>query len=202
MTNNYTFNDDTYDDIMIKLSSDLNNRIKKLKRKFNYEDIIIVCIGSDKIVGDSYGPLVGSNLVDRELPPNVGVYGVIGNTINATNIHKFLCKYNSEINRKLVIAVDATVSSCDNFKSITISNEPIYPGKAIGKVLPKVGDISLMGIIANLYSCVSLNNTFRNVDKKDIIEMSNMTADVTTMALWQDYNENINRDKKYALFRN
>lgn len=201
MTNNYTFNDVTYDDIKMKLSDDLSNRIKKLKRKFNYKDIIIVCIGSDKIVGDSYGPLVGSNLIDRELPSNVSVYGIIGNTINATNIYRFVCEYRSEMDRKLVIAVDACISYNDNFKSITISNDPIYPGKAVGKVLPKVGDISLMGIIANLYSCVSLNNTFRNVDKKDIIEMSNMTADVTTRSLWQDYNENIDMSKKYALFK-
>ena len=56
----------------------------KLKKIFKEEDVIIVCIGTDKHVWDSLGPMVGSMLQDY----NIKVYGNLNNPITAMNVEE------------------------------------------------------------------------------------------------------------------
>lgn len=49
----------------IPFSIALNNHITYLNKKF--EDLVLLCIGTDKITGDCLGPLVGSKLKQREI---------------------------------------------------------------------------------------------------------------------------------------
>ena len=50
----------------IPFSIALNNHITYLNKKF--EDLVLLCIGTDKITGDCLGPLVGSKLKQRKFP--------------------------------------------------------------------------------------------------------------------------------------
>ena len=47
-------------------SNALNKHIAYLNKK--YEDLVLLCIGTDKITGDCLGPLVGSKLMQQNFP--------------------------------------------------------------------------------------------------------------------------------------
>ena len=54
--------------------TDFNNLIDKQ----NYKDLIFVCIGTDRITGDCFGPIVGSILINKQYTykiPNIAIIG-------------------------------------------------------------------------------------------------------------------------------
>ena len=59
------------------------------KKKNNYKQIALLCIGTDKMTGDCFGPLVGTKLMqlleDYNIY-NVNIYGSLEKNINYTNI--------------------------------------------------------------------------------------------------------------------
>ena len=67
-----------------------NNSIeisKCLKTNYNSKVPVIVCIGSDLVVGDSLGPYVGSKLVNS-IGNKAYVYGTLKSPITAKEIEK------------------------------------------------------------------------------------------------------------------
>ena len=50
----------------------------------DYSNVIILCIGTKRIVGDSVGPLIGENIKYLE-NEYIKIYGALENTINFNN---------------------------------------------------------------------------------------------------------------------
>ena len=108
--------------------------------------IIFICIGTDRSTGDSLGPLVGEKL---KFSPksNVYVYGNLENPVHAKNIENTLEEVNKNFKSPYIIAIDACLGSLDSVGKIIIEKKPIYPGMAVNKDLPPVGDLSIMGVV-------------------------------------------------------
>jgi putative sporulation protein YyaC len=122
------------------------NQVGSIHKKFT--NIHVVCIGSDRATGDSLGPLVGTFLTENKVCKDyIRVQGTLGDTVNATNIYRVtdeIDTYNS-----LVIAIDASFGSFNSsVGDIIVCDTPLYPGAAVGKDLPPVGDISIIGIVS------------------------------------------------------
>lgn len=118
-----------------------------LKIAGNEADIQILCIGTDKIIGDSLGPLVGHILAKEHAFP-FPVYGTLQNPVAATNLSKVWEK----IKNNYTIAIDAAITCYEDRKGfVTIDPEPLQPGEAFKKKLPLVGDISIKGIVMHQY---------------------------------------------------
>jgi len=49
--------------------------------------------------------------------------------------------------KPFIIAIDACLGSEQNVGHISVQNGPIFPGKAVKKQLPPIGDISVKGIV-------------------------------------------------------
>jgi putative sporulation protein YyaC len=123
-----------------ELLHDLNQSI--LNSNKSYETIAFICIGTDRCTGDSYGPMVGSML--KGLQSNqIKVYGTLHEPIHANNLSETLNSINLE--NALVVAIDACLGN--SVGEIIIQNKSIKPGAAVGKSLPQVGDISIMGVV-------------------------------------------------------
>lgn len=120
----------------IKIGNYLSNYITK--------NTAIICIGTDRCIVDCLGPLVGTMLENKKV--KIKVYGSLKEPIHAVN---FLRKI--EIIKSWgytnLIAVDACLSERKRQGLIEIKEGAISPGKGIGKILPKVGDLSIIGII-------------------------------------------------------
>lgn len=130
-----TFYDD--DDAVFLISNFLKNIAE--------EKFLILCIGTDKYIGDSLGPLVGTMLEKMNLA--CPVYGTLENPIHAVNLRKQLAYLEHAYPKHQIIALDACLGSDDSVGSIQLRNGCLFPGKGVGKKLPAVGDISIVGIV-------------------------------------------------------
>lgn len=119
--------------------------VDSLKRKIsvNKEDIIFVCIGNNKIVGDSLGPQVGDFLKNR-LKDNL----VLGNKKKNICKNADLIEFNSVIRNKFIIAIDSAFSFPNLIGEIFITEGPIFMGNAFNKDQGAIGNVSIKAVVA------------------------------------------------------
>lgn len=132
---------------------------------------VILCIGSDLSVGDSLGPITGTKLKQQLAGLNCYVYGTLSKPITAHEV-----KYMNDFLKLThpnspVIAVDAAVGLAGDIGLIKVARRGLKPGSGANKKLQKVGDVSIMGIIAeqsvfnySLFSATRLNVIYRMSD--------------------------------------
>ena len=106
---------------------------------------IIVCIGTDKCIGDCLGPLVGTLLKENSFP--IPIYGTLANPIHALNLEKSIYEIKRIYPCSTIIGIDACLGDTNSIGEIHVRDFPIHPGKGVGKMLPDVGDVSIIGII-------------------------------------------------------
>lgn len=159
---------------------------------------VVLCIGSDLSIGDSLGPITGTKLKSSLSGLNCYVYGTLAKPITAHEV-----KYMNEFLKLThpdspIIAVDAAVGLAGDIGLIKISRRGLKPGSGANKKLAKVGDVSIMGIIAeqslfnySLFSATRLNMIYK---------MSEIIAEgITSFML--DYIQNSNVKGAYDLLR-
>lgn len=132
---------------------------------------VILCIGSDLSVGDSLGPVTGTKLKEKLKNLNCFVYGTLARPITAHEI-----KYMNEFLKathpnSTVIAVDAAVGASGDIGLLKVSKGCLSPGSGANKKLSRVGDISIIGIVAeksvfnySLFSATRLNIVYKMAD--------------------------------------
>ncbi|KHD38159.1 hypothetical protein NL50_01225 [Clostridium acetobutylicum] len=108
------------------------------------EDIVILSLGVDTLVGDSLGPLVGSILKRNGIP---NVYGTLDRTVNAYNIIRILDEIHEKFKNPYILVVDAAVTAENNANDIVLRNGGFTPGFGVYRQLPTVGDFSLVGVV-------------------------------------------------------
>lgn len=126
-----------------KLNSSLLEMIRAVQKP--YEDITVLCIGTDRSTGDCYGPLTGYMLSQISLI-DFNLYGTLKKPVHALSLPEVLSGIDT--NNSLIIAVDAGIGDAGMVGSIGVSYGPVRPGSGLGKTLPSVGDISITGIVA------------------------------------------------------
>lgn len=109
------------------------------------EDIIILCIGTDRATGDCLGPLVGEHL--REMVPQVPVYGTLAHPVHALNLEETIQEIYEEHANPFIIAIDASLGIPEHIGYATLSKTPLIPGKGVNKKLPAIGNLSITGIV-------------------------------------------------------
>ncbi len=141
--------------------------LKKILPEINGAPVI-VCIGSDLSVGDSLGPVTGTKLKEKLKGLNVYVYGTLSKPITAHEI-----KYTNQFIQNThpdstVIAIDAAVGTAGDIGLIKVAKRALKPGSGANKRLAKVGDVSVMGIVAekslfnySLFSSTRLNMVYK-----------------------------------------
>ena len=116
------------------------------RHKTAWEEIVLLCIGSDRITGDCLGPYVGHQLSDYVLE-GLTVYGTIHRPVHALNLSRAIQLINRRHPHALLIAVDASLGTRRHLGYISIGNGALYPGSGVQKELPAVGDIFITGIV-------------------------------------------------------
>ena len=124
------------------------------------QEIIILCIGTDRSTGDSLGPLVG-----YKLKPHINSYkgvhlmGTLDEPVHAKNLNEKIREINTYYNKALVIAIDASLGSMDRIGYINVRKGPLKPGLGVNKNLPKIGHISITGVVYGRYYCKKLKQS-------------------------------------------
>lgn len=141
--------------------------LKKVMPEFTAEPVIL-CIGSDLSVGDSLGPVTGTKLKEKLAGLNCYVYGTLAKPITAHEV-KYMNEFlKSTHPQSPVIAVDAAVGVAGDIGLIKVAKRALKPGSGTNKKLNKVGDVSVMGIVAersvfnySLFSATRLNVVYK-----------------------------------------
>lgn len=119
---------------------------QEMKELFS-ESPVYMCIGTEKVFSDSLGPRVGALLNARMRHPAF-VYGMTDRNITAENL---LSSYNfikAMHPGSQIVVVDAGVGATEQLGSVQLTEGGIVPGAATNKNLPSVGDIGIVGIVA------------------------------------------------------
>ena len=85
-------------------------KIANFLKEYINKDSIIVCIGTDRCIGDSLGPIVGSMLKHKNFPLNV--YGTVDYPIHALNIKEKLIQIVLRALFKILIIYQLRVAIC------------------------------------------------------------------------------------------
>jgi putative sporulation protein YyaC len=108
--------------------------------------IVFLCIGTDRSTGDSLGPLVGDKLKFM-IRDRVSLYGNLEYPVHAKNLCDTITEINTLHTEPFIVAIDACLGTLQNVGKIIVEDKPLSPGAAMNKDLPKVGDLSITGIV-------------------------------------------------------
>lgn len=115
-----------------------------LDKKSSFDDIVFVCIGTDRATGDALGPLVGHMLAKNS---GATVYGNLQEPIHAGNVSQNMEEIGRRHKNALIIVIDASLGSSDKIGKLIVKEGGLAPAMAIGGALPKVGHIAIAGIV-------------------------------------------------------
>lgn len=109
-------------------------------------EYVIVCIGTDRSTGDALGPLTGTYLKQLNLK-HMNIYGTLHHPVHAQNLTHYITKINDEYRRPFIIAIDACLGKSSSIGNITLGTGPLFPGAALNKKLPVIGDVHLTAVV-------------------------------------------------------
>jgi putative sporulation protein YyaC len=106
------------------------------------DEIVMLCIGTDRSTGDAFGPLLGSRLARDGWPH---VCGTLREPCDADRLQDVLAGLPPG---KTVIAFDACLGSPANVGRYSVARGPLLPAEAVGKRLPEAGHYSAAAVVA------------------------------------------------------
>ena len=108
--------------------------------------LLVLCIGTDAVIGDAVGPLLGTWLQGN----NVWAAGCLHTPINSDEVGTVAAEvkaYNAE-GPLWALAVDANLSTVKE-GTIWFEPTPCMPGSGIGHLLPMLGDASIYAAVTS-----------------------------------------------------
>lgn len=141
---------------------------------------VVLCIGSDLAIGDSLGPICGTQLEEKK-GNGIFVYGTLKRTVTAKEVRYMNDFLRDTHPQSPVIAVDAAVGDAGDIGLIKVTSCGIRPGLGANKRLGKVGDVGIMGIVAekSVFNYSLLNLTRLNLVYRMASLISDALADYT-----------------------
>ena len=161
----------------------------------SYQQLVILCIGTDRSIGDSLGPLVGYKLAPYIVHyDQVHLLGTLDEPVHAKNLADFIDKINTICPEAFILAIDASLGHLNKVGYINIKKGPLKPGLGVNKELPTIGDISITGIVnvGGMMEYMVLQNTRLSL----VMNMANIIAKSINRTLFKLYNENFKEDIK------
>ena len=144
---------------------------------------VVVCVGSDLAIGDCLGPITGSMLKYKTQGLGIFLYGTLASPVTAKEIRYLRTFLKDTHKQSQIIAVDAAVGEEGDIGLIKITDKPLLPGAGANKKLGALGDLSIMGIVAekSLANYNLLNTTRLNL----VYKMAEIISDSLASLLWE-----------------
>ncbi len=171
----------TFYGYILHISGKNNTMVIQGVKKIN---TVVLCIGTMRVTGDSVGPRVGDILKARGV--NCFVYGDSTTNINAHKLDVYRNLIDVCHKADIIIAVDAALGEKADVGRVKITNNGLFPGRALGRKGKSLGDIGVLAVVGEKggdnYSRLA------GGDEKFIEELARKTADMTMRLI--EYIEN------------
>lgn len=141
--------------------------------------MVVFCIGTPEISGDSVAPLTGDMLIERGI--NAYVYGTTKNPICAKNYDEYYSFIIGKHPEHAVIAIDAALGQSVDIGVIKVISGGVSPGKAVGKNLPRIGTIGILAQVGAM--CDNPTAALMSVPYSHAISMAKRCADLVESLL-------------------
>ena len=164
-----------------KFMKEFRNLLSEEKKQRNYVDLVFVCIGTDRMTGDCFGPIVGSRL--KEMLEcynifNINIYGNLEENICYTNVEKTIKLIENSHPNACIIVVDAALSKKENVGKIFVKKEKTVLGRGLNKNKIELGDLSIKAVVGKNNKLPYYNyNILQNVPLNTVIKLANVVAD-------------------------
>ena len=166
----------------------LRNNVEYKRFVWNFDNVInlcdknksylFLCIGTTSIIGDAFGPVVGTILKQTySNKSNIVVIGDIYNSVNYTNINENIklikCKYKNNI----IIVLDSALSCKQNIGKVYVENRGLKYAESLRKDNNIIGDISIKAVVGE--NTNSNINNFKNLKSTSLDDIKNLSAIVS-----------------------
>ena len=147
---------------------EFNNTINCKNQR--YDKIIFLCIGTNAIVGDAFGPVVGSVLKRFfQNDKSVLIMGDLQNTITYNDIPEKQIYINNNYKNSLIIVLDSALSELHNLGKIFIQNRGLKYAESLRKKNNTIGNISIKAIVG-----VNTNDSLINFNNLENASIENL----------------------------
>lgn len=113
----------------------------------NMKNLVFLCIGTTKIIGDSVGPKVGDILKKQGI--DAYVYGDTRRQVTAINVDDYAKMIKGRHKEDIVIVIDSALGKSKDIGSIKVTRNGIKPGGAFDKNKERVGDIGILAVVGD-----------------------------------------------------
>ncbi len=142
------------------------------------ESIIFLCIGTNMIIGDAFGPLVGTLLKNSfKEKENVKVIGDLEDVLTYNRIDANINYIKERYKNSLIIVLDSALSNISDIGKIFVQNRGLRYAESLKKHNNTIGNISIKAVVGE-----DTNNSIENfkilkkVSIGKIQEMSNFVS--------------------------
>ena len=160
-----------------------------LKQNKQNKNLIILCIGTNKVIGDSIGPIVGTNL-KNDLKINmkfkdefyiknkkIKIIGDMCNNISYNNIKENIEKIDTIGEKNFIIVIDSALSSENNIGKIFIHNRGLKYAESLKRSNEIIGDMSIKAVVGkNTQNRFKNFKILKNISSQRVITMSNIVS--------------------------
>ncbi len=130
------------------------------------ENYVFACIGTNKLIEDSFGPRVGDILERNFLKNNnIKVFGTTKSPIHFKNATIFLDYIKKQ--QGMLIVIDSALGKIENIGCTYISTGGMEIGKAFGRSLYFPANLSIKTIVGTQKNCIIQKDMFKKKEQEN-----------------------------------
>ena len=165
---------------------EFGSRMCNLTEGRTYSNIIFLCVGTQRLTGDAFGPMVGNRLtILMNDARRINVIGTLENPVSLCNINNILETINATYTNPFIIAIDSALSTPGNIGSIWVSDGGITVGSSLNRNGVTVGDMSIRAVVGR-----NCRNASQNLSVLQSVPLSRVVnlAEVVSSGIYNTIN--------------
>ena len=169
-----------YNKFICEFYREINGKTKSIS------NLVFLCIGTDRITGDCFGPIVGDRL--QRLGNNISVYGSLEEPIIESNLRNKLDEIYLKFPSPFIVAVDAALSKEENIGKIFVMSDSLKLGMGLGKNIAQIGNISIKGVVGKKERSKKKNmQILQNTSLNMVMNLADIVSNGIVEVLKEEY---------------
>ena len=154
---------------------ELNNIINLSSGERN---IVFLCLGTTTIIGDSFGPIVGTLLKKNfEKSNTVKIIGDLKEAMTYSKIEENIDYIKEKYSNSLIVVLDAALSDKHDIGKIFIQNRGLRYAESLHKQNNFLGNISIKAVVGeDMNNNIQNFKTLKNVSFEQVKSMSDIVS--------------------------